>query len=201
MANLVPKRLSTQRYCLNHLVYRPCRLQDALEIHEFLHIGMKVGLLLDGVADFQEKLLVDQRLDTANGEVWYKVLTVTQIAQVIEGIQKVGLEVKQGLGLVVHAEPKHTGHIVGTKKSSAVKVHREGLMTFRHLLASLDDGGDIIDRCAAEEFQRHVYLIGLHIVDKLLVLKIFLESFHHSRKFSSARNGDGQKSSFGIHCG
>lgn len=191
MAKLVPKRLSTQRYCLYHLVDGPRRLQDALEIHQFLHVGMEIGLLLDGVADFQEKLLVDQRFDAANGEMGYKVLAVTEITEVIEGIQKVGFKVKQGLGLVVHAKPQYTRHVVGAKKSRAVEVHRKRLVTFRHFLTSLNDGGNIIDGCAAEELQRHMYLIGLHIVDKLLMLKVPLQSFYHGWKFSSARNGDG----------
>ena len=94
-----------QRYLLYHFINRSSGLQNALEIHQFLHIGMEISLLLDAVANLQEELLVDQRLDTADGEMRHKVLAVTEIAQVVEGIQKVGFEVEQGLGLVVHAEP------------------------------------------------------------------------------------------------
>ena len=152
---------------------------------------MEVGLWLNRVVNFQKELLVDQRLDATNGEVWHKVLTVTKIAQVVESVQKVGFEVKQSLGLVVHAEPKHSWHIVATEKSRSVEIHGERLVPFSHLLTSLDDGWNIVDRRAAEKFQRHVYLIGLHIVDILLVLKVFLQSFHHGWKFCPARNGDG----------
>ena len=58
-----------------------------------------------------------------------------------------------------------------------------------------DDGGNIVDRRATEEFQRHVYLIGFHIVDILLVLKVFLQSFHHGWKLGAARDGNGKEGS------
>ena len=93
----------TQWDFLQDFIDRSRGLQETLEINKFLHIGMEVGLLFDGIADLQEELLVNQLLDAANGEMGHKVLSVTEVAQVIEGIQKVGFKVKQGFGLVVHA--------------------------------------------------------------------------------------------------
>ena len=112
---------------------------------------MEIGLLLYGIVDLHKKRLVDQLLDTANGEMRHKVLTVTEIAQLVEGIKNVGLKVEQGLGLVVHAEPEHTWRVVAAKEPRAVEVHRERLMVFGHLTAGLDDVGDVLARRLADE--------------------------------------------------
>ena len=143
----------TQGDFLQDFVNRSGWLQEALEIDEFFHIGMEVGLLLDGVAYLQEELFVNQLLDAANGEVWHEVLTVAEVAQLVEGIQKVGFEVEQCLGLVVHAEPKDTRHVVAAEKAGAVEVEGEGFVFFGYLLASLDDGGDILCRGITDKLQ------------------------------------------------
>ena len=145
---------STQGDFLEDFIERSCGLQEALEIHQFLHIGMEIGFLLDGIANLEEKLLVDQLFDAANREMWHEVLSVAEVAQVVESIEKVGFEVKQGLGLVAHAEPEHARHVVAAKESRAVEIERERLVFFCHLLASLDDSGDVVFGCFAQEFQR-----------------------------------------------
>ena len=131
----MPTTALSQRHLGQDLVKRPHWLQKTLEIHQLLHVGMEIGLLLDGLAHLQEKLLVDQLFDAANGEVRHKVLTVTEIAQVVKGVQKVGFEVKQGLGLIVHAEPKHTRHVVAAKKPRSVKVQSERLRGCRQRIS------------------------------------------------------------------
>ena len=50
---------------------------------------MEIGLLLDGVTNLEEKLLVDQLLDAANRKMRHKILPVAEVAQVVEGIEKV----------------------------------------------------------------------------------------------------------------
>ncbi len=184
---------------LQDFVNGSSRLQEALEIDEFLHVSMEIGFLLDAFTNLQEKLLVDQLLDAANGEVRHEVLTVAEVAQVIEGIQEVGFEVKQGLGLVVHAKPKDAGHVVAPEESGVVEIHSERLVFFGYFLASLNDSGDIFCRGIANKFQSQVYLVGFHIVDILLVLEVFLKSFDQGRKLRAARDGNGQESSFRVH--
>ena len=164
----------TQWDFLQDFVNGTRRLQEALEIDEFLHVGMEVGLLLNGFADLQEKLLVDQLFDAANGEMRHKVLSVAKVAQIVKSVQKVGFEVKQGLRLVVHAEPEDTRHIVAATEARTVKVHGERLVFFGHLLAGLNDVGDVLRRCVADKLQSQMYLVGLHIVDVLLMLEVFL---------------------------
>ena len=131
----------------------------------------------------------------------HEILPVTHIAQVIESVQQVSFEVEQGLGLVVHAEPKHPRHVVAAEKPRAVKVHFEGLVVLGHFLARLDNGWDVFNGRATEEFQCEVYLIGFHIVDITLMLKVFLQFFNECRKFSPARDGNGQEGAFGVHNG
>ena len=190
---------STQGDFLEDFIEQSGGLQKALEIHQFLHIVMEVGFLLNGIANLEEKLLVDQLFDAANREMRHKILTVAEVALVVEGIEKIGVKVKQSLGLVVHAEPEHARHVVAAKESRAVEVECERLMLFGHLLASLDDGGDVVFGCLAQEFQRQMYLVGFHIVDIMLVLKVFLQFFHHGRKLRAAWDGNGQKGAFGFH--
>ena len=155
--------------------------------------------MLDAFADLQEELFIDQLLDAANGEVRHKVLTVSEVAQVVEGILEIGFEVKQGLGLVVHAEPKDAGHVVAAEESRAVEVHGEGLVLFCYFLASLDNGWDVLCWGVADKLQGQMYLIGFHIVDILFMLKVFLQSFDHGRKLRAAWDGDGEEGSFGVH--
>ena len=170
-----------------------------MEINKFLHVGVEIGLLLDAFAYLQEELLVDQLLDAANGEMRHEVLSVAEIAQIVESVQEVGFEVKQGLGLVVHAEPKNTRYIVAAEESRAVKVHGEGLVFFGHFLTGLDDVRDVLSRGVADKLQGEVYLVGLHIVDILLVLEVFLQSIDHGRKLRAAWDRDGEEGSFGVH--
>ena len=166
---------STQRDFLEDFIERSCRLQEALEIHQVLHIGMEIGLLLDAIVDLQEELLVDQRFDAAHSKVRHEVLAVAQIAQVVESIQEVGLKVEQGFGLVVHAEPKHTRHVVAAEKPRAVEVHRKRLVFFGHCLNRLDDGGNVIHGRATQEFQCQVDVFGSAIVNVL-----FMRSVYHA---------------------
>ena len=184
---------------LQDFVDWPRGLQEALEVNQFLHIGMKVGFLFDTFANLKKELFIHKLLDAANGEVWYEVLTVAEVAQVVEGIQEVGFEVKQGLGLVVHAEPKNTRYIVAAEESRAVKVHGEGLVFFRHFLTGLDDVGDILCWGIADKLQGQMDLVGFHIVDILLMLKVFLQSIDHGRKFRAAWDGNGEEGSFCVH--
>ena len=174
-------------------------LQEALEVNQFLHIGMEVGLLLDAVAYLKEELFIHKLLDAANGEVWHEVLAVAEVAQIVEGIQEVGFEVEQGLGLVVHAEPKDAGHIVAAEESRAVEVHGERLVFFRHFLTGLDDGWDVLSRGVADKLQCQMDLVGFHIIDILLVLEVFLQSFDHGRKLRAAWDRDSEEGSFGVH--
>lgn len=180
-----------QRDFLQDFVNRSSGLQEALEVNQFLYVGVEVGLLLDAFADLQKELLVDQLLDAANGEVRHEVLAVAEVAQVVEGIQEVGFEVEQGLGLVVHAEPKDAGHVVAAEEPCAVEVHGEGLVFFRHFLTGLDDSWDVLSRGVADKLQSQMDLVGFHIVDILLMLEVFLQSFDHGRKLRAAWDGDG----------
>ena len=50
---------STQRYSFQDLVERSRRLKEALEIHQFLHVGMEIGLLLYAFVDLHKKLFVN----------------------------------------------------------------------------------------------------------------------------------------------
>ena len=190
---------SPQRDFLEDFIERSCGLQETLEIHQFLHVGMEIGLLLNGITNLEEKLLVDQLFDAANREMRHKILPVAEIAQVVESIEKVCFKVKQGLGLFVHAKPEHAWHVVAAKESCAVEIERERLVLFGHLLASLDDGRDVVFWCLAQKLQRQMYLVGFHIVDIMLMLKVFLQLFHHGGKLRATWDGNGQKSAFGFH--
>ena len=81
-------------------------MQKALEINDFIDIGMKIGLLFDTFVDLPEERLVDQLLKSAHGEMGNEVLTVAKIAEIVEGIQNVFLKVVKGFGFLFHAEPK-----------------------------------------------------------------------------------------------
>ena len=81
----------------------------------------------------------------------HKVLPVAEIAQAVESVQEVFFQIKQGLGLVAHPEPKHTRHAVAAEKPCAVEVHCEGLMALSHLFARFDDGGDVVHRRTAQK--------------------------------------------------
>ncbi len=191
--------ISTQRDFLNDLINRSRGLQDALIIYQLLHVGMEVSLGLDAVVDLHEELLVDQRLDAAHGEVWHEVLAVAQVAQVIESVQEVVFEVEEGLRLVVHAEPEHGRHAVFTEEAGLVEVHGERLMAFRHLLAGLDDVGDVVDGCAAEELQRKVDVLGPAIIDESLMGEVVLQAVDHRSVVRRTRDLDGEEGSFGVH--
>ena len=129
----------------------------------------------------------------------HEVLTVAKVTQVVEGIQEVGFEVDLGLRLVVHAEPKDAGHIVAAEESRAVEVHGKRLVFFGHFLASLNYSGDVFSRGVADKLQGQMDLVGFHIIDILLMLKAFLQSFDHGRKLRAAWNGDGEEGSFCVH--
>jgi len=81
----------SQRETFQYLVKRSGGLQETLEVDEFLDISVEVSFLLDAIVDLLEQFLVDQRLDATNGEVWDEVLSVAEIAKVIEGIEYIGL--------------------------------------------------------------------------------------------------------------
>lgn len=153
-AKIVPTYPLPQRYFLQYFVNGTRRLKNALVIHQFLHVSVEVGLLLYGIADLKEKLLVNQRLDSAHGEMRHKILPVTQITQIIKSVQKIGLKVKQSLGLVVHSKPQYARHVVASEKTCAVEVHSERLMPLRHFLTSLNDGRDVVNRGTAKKLQR-----------------------------------------------
>ena len=178
-----------QRDFLQDFVNGSSRLQETLEVNQFLHIGVEVCLLLNRVGDLHKELFVNQRLDAANGEVRHEVLTVAEIAQVIESVQKVVFEVEQGFGLVGHAEPKHSWYAVAAEKPQAVEVHRERLVLFGHLLASFDDVRNIINRCAAQELQCQMDVFGSAIVDEFLVRRVLFQSPDESRKLRPRRDG------------
>jgi len=131
--------------------------------------------------------------------VRHEVLTVAEVAQVVKSVQEVGFEVEQGLGLVVHAEPKDAGHVVAAEEPCAVEVHGEGLVFFRHFLTGLDDGRDVLSRGVADKLQSKMDLVGFHIVDILLMLEVFLQPFDHGRKLRAAWDGDGEEGSFRVH--
>ena len=160
---------------------------------------MEVGFLLDAVADLQEELLVDERLDAAHGEVRHEVLAVAQVADAVEGVQEVVFEVEEGLRLVVHAEPHHARHAVAAEKAGAVEVHREGLVPTGHRLARLDDAWDVVDGRAAQEFQRQVDVLGPAIVDEFLVGQVFLQPLDQAPVVNGGRDVDGEEGSFGVH--
>ena len=50
-AKLVPKKPLAQRDFLQDLINRSGGLQETLEINQFLHVCMEIGLLLDAFAD------------------------------------------------------------------------------------------------------------------------------------------------------
>ena len=170
-----------------------------MEIDQLLHIGMEIGLLLNGVIDLHEERFVDQLLDAAYGEMRHKILTVTKITQIIESVEQVSFKVKQSFGLVVHSQPKHPWRVVAAKESRSVEVHGERLMLFGHFLTSLDDGWNILFGCIAHKLQSQMYLIGFHIIDILLMLKVLLQLLNERREFRATRNGNGKEGSFGFH--
>ena len=89
--------------------------------------------------------------------------------------------------------------MVGAEETRTVEVHGERLVTLGHLLAGLDDVGDVVDRRAAKEFQGQMDVFGTTVVDELLVRKVFLQSLHHEGIFRPRRDVDGQKGAFGVH--
>ena len=64
-------------------------------------------------------------------------------------------------------------------------------MPFGHLPTSLVDGGNVQVLGLSDEFQGEVYLVGFHIVDITLMLKVLFQFFHKRRKLGSAWDGDG----------
>lgn len=147
--------------------------------------------MFDILIDLLEERLVDKGLDTAHGEVGHEVLPVAEIANLIESGEDILLELIKSLGLVLHAQPEHSGRVVAAEDARAVEVHGERLMPFGHLLASIDDLGDVLIGGIADEFQGKVYLVGLAPVDvATLVLQVVLEAFHQRGIFGTYRDGD-----------
>ena len=137
-----------------------CRLKEALERHDFVDLGVEVGLLLDALIHLLEKRLVDELFDAAEGEMRHKILAVAKVAEVVEGVENVGFKVVESLGFLIHAEPKDAGRVVGGKDACTIEVHGEGLVFLGHLTAGMDDFGDVLIGGVAHELESKVYLIG-----------------------------------------
>ena len=153
---------------------------------------MKISLLLDALKDLLEKGFVDKLFDAAYRKVRHIVLSVARVAEGVEGVEDILFQVIECLGLILHAKPEHPWRVVAAEDASAVEVHGEGLMPLSHLLASLDDLGDVLIGRIAHKFQGKMYLIGLAPVDvAALVFQIALETLYQGGIFVTYRDGDG----------
>lgn len=129
----------------------------------------------------------------------HEVLAVAEVSQVVESVQKVVFEIEQGLGLVVHAEPEDARHTVASEKPRAVEVHRERLVLLGYFLAGLNNVWNIINRRAAQEFQRQMDVLGAAVVDIILVSEVLFQLLDKFGELGAAWYLDGQKSAFGFH--
>ena len=64
-------------------------------------------------------------------------------------------------------------------------------MAFRHFLAGLNDGGNVLNWRTAQEFQGQMDVFGAAIVDVFLVWQVFLQLFDHGGIFRAGRDVDG----------
>ena len=168
-----------------------------MEINDFLHVGVEVGLLFDAADDLLEEGFVDKLLDTAYREMWHKVLAVTEIAEVVKGIKDICFEVVECLGFVLHTQPEHPRRVIATENAGAVEVHRKGLVPLGHFLAGLDDLGDVLIGGVAHKFQGEVDLVGFAPVDvAALVLQVALKALGKGWELRADGDGDGEESSF-----
>ena len=167
-------------------------MEKALEINDFLHVDMKIGLLFDAIANLQKEGLVDELFDAANGEMGHKVLPIAEVAEVVEGVEDIRFKVIERLGFVLHAEPEHPWGVVAAKDAGAVKIHSEGLVPLGHFLASFDDLGDVLIGGVAHKFQGEMDLVGFAPVDvAALVLQVALEALCEGREVGADGDGDG----------
>ena len=151
-------------------------------IDDLVDIGMEVWLLFDAFIDLPEKRLVDELLKTTDGEMGDEVLTITQIAKAVEGVEKVGFEVVEGLGLVIHTHPKHPRRMFTAKDTGAVEVHGERMVPLGHRLTGLNDLGDVVVGGVAHKFQGKVDLVRFAPVDvTTFVFKVALQTLHQRR--------------------
>ena len=82
--------------------------------------------------------------------------------------------------------------MVAAEDARAVEVHRERLVVFRHLLASLDDFRHVMVGRVADELQGQMDLVGLAPVDvSFLVLQIALQALRKGREIGAATDRDG----------
>ena len=82
--------------------------------------------------------------------------------------------------------------MVAAEDARAVEVHREGLVVFCHLLASLNNLRHISVGCVAYKLQRQVYLVGLAPIDVTsLVLQLALQVLRKDWIFRPAVDGNG----------
>lgn len=170
-----------------------------MEINDFLHVGVEVGLLFDAADDLLKEWFVDELFDTAYREMRHKVLPIAEVAEVVEGIEDIRFEVVKRLGFILHAQPEHPGRVIATEDAGAVEVHGKGLMALGHFLAGLDDLGDVLIGGVAHKFQGEVDLVGFAPVDvAALVLKVALEPLGKGWKLGADRDGDGEEGSFHI---
>ena len=148
--------------------------------------------MFDGLVNFLEICFIDQLLDAANGDVWHKILTVTEITDTVESIEDVFFQIVKCFRFLAHAKPKHTRRMVTAKNARAVEVHGEWLMVFRHFLAGFYDFRDIGIGRVADKFQGQVNLVGLAPVDvAFFVLQVALQAFRQGGKLRSAVDGNG----------
>ncbi len=174
-------------------------MEKALEVNDFLHIGMEVGLLLNAADDLLKERLVDELFDAAHGEMGHKVLPVAEIAEVVEGVEDIRFEVIERLGFILHAQPEHSWGVVAAEDACAVEVHGEGLVPLGHLLTGLDDLRDILIGGVAHEFQGEMDLVGFAPVDvATLVFQVSLEALGEDWELGADGDGDGEESSFHI---
>lgn len=170
-----------------------------MEVNDFFHVSMEVGLLFDTVDDLLEERLVDKLFDAAYGEMGHKVLPIAEVAEVVEGVEDIRFKVIERLGFVLHAQPEHPGGVVAAEDASAVKIHSEGLVPLGHFLAGFDDLGDVLVGGVAHEFQGEVDLVGFAPVDvAALVFQVALEALGEGWKLGADGDGDGEESSFHI---
>ena len=167
-------------------------MEKTLEVDDFLDIGMQIGLLFDALANLLEERLIDKLLDAAHREVRHKVLPVAKVAEAVESIKNIFLELIERLGLVFHPKPKHPGRMVAAKKTGSVEVHGKRMMPLCYLLAGLDDLGNVLVGGIAHEFQGEVYLVGFAPVDvATFMLQIALETLREGGKLRPDGNRDG----------
>ena len=79
-----------------------------MEVNDFFHIGVKIGLLLDAIAYLQEERFVDEVFDATYREMRHEILPIAEVAKIVESVEDVFFKIVECLRLVLHTEPEDT---------------------------------------------------------------------------------------------